>query len=110
MQEEPPEDVTLEESIWAVVILAGTDPMGRAASFMLGFLFVANICAQGLFVYLLETTSLTKSVYNPELVTQYRTWRRNEAHSVANCALAGVDSTAIDLASLPTTNAPLATP
>ena len=45
-----PEDVTLEESIWAVVILAGTKPMGQMASILLGFLFLANLCIQGLFI------------------------------------------------------------
>ena len=59
---------TLQEGGW---LIAGTDPMGRAASLLLGFLFVANICAQGLFVYLLSTTSLTTSTYNSALVSQY---------------------------------------
>ena len=45
-EEEPEERVGLEESMWGVVILIGTDPMGFAASVLLTILFVMNISMQ----------------------------------------------------------------
>ena len=45
--------------------------MGRGGSYMLYFLFIVNICMQGLFVYLLVTTSLTEAQYNSDFVAQY---------------------------------------
>ena len=39
---------------------------------------------QALFVYLLGTTNLTKPTYDDDAIGQYRSWRRNEAHSITN--------------------------
>ena len=51
---------------------------------MLVYLFMMNVGMQGLFVYLLASTGLTKPQYDSESVVQYRSWRRNEAHQVDN--------------------------
>ena len=75
------EDASLDASMWDVVLLIGTPPMGRAASQLLVFLFVGNIIIQSLFIYLLGTTSLTTPNYERALVNQYRSWRRNEART-----------------------------
>ena len=51
---------------------------------MLVLLFITNVGMQGLFVYLLGTTDLTKPEYTEDEVVGYRDWRRGEAHSVSN--------------------------
>ena len=84
IEEEPPEFVMLEESMWGVVLLIGTEPMGAAASGMLIILFLANLLVQFSFIYLLQTTGMTQQTYTPDQVEDYRQWRRNEAHSVDN--------------------------
>ena len=54
--------------------------------------FIANIGIQALFVYLLGATQLTKPTYNREAVLQFRSWRRNEAHSIYNMDLQSLSS------------------
>ena len=92
---EPAEEVSLEESMWGVVLLIGTPPMGTLCSAVLIFLFIQNIAMQSLFIYLLGTTSLTQAEYDEDLVAQYRSWRRNEAHSVQNYDVLGDQSLAV---------------
>ena len=58
--------------------------MGKICSATLLFLLILNVLMQVLFIYLLATTSLTKAQFTQQLVAQYRSWRRNEAHSVVN--------------------------
>ena len=78
--------------MWAAVLLIGTSPLGMLASVQLSFLFIANIGIQALFVYLLGATQLTKPTYNREAVLQFRSWRRNEAHSIYNMDLQSLSS------------------
>ena len=47
---EPAEEVSLEESMWGVVLLIGTPPMGTLCSAVLTFLFIQNIAMQSLFI------------------------------------------------------------
>jgi len=82
LEEEPAQEVTLEESMWGIALLIGTQPVGAAASCLLSFLLVLNVMMQMLFIILLKTTDLTAPEYTADDVKDYRTWRRNEAHTV----------------------------
>ncbi len=68
----------LEESMWSVVLLIGTEHLGQMASYMLTFIFFLNVSFQSFFVFLLGTTDLTQPEYHSDDVTDYRLWRRNE--------------------------------
>ena len=82
VQQEMDEDIPLEESVWGVVMLIGTRPVGRASSSYITFLFLINVCNQLLYIYIIAKSSLTTPNYDETSVEQLRTWRRNTAHDI----------------------------
>ena len=81
---EPAEEVIMDESMWGVSVLIFTEPMGVLTSSLLLFLLVLNVICQILFIWILGSTDLTQPTYTPNLVAQYRNWRRVDAHAVNN--------------------------
>ena len=78
------EIVNLDESIWTVPLVIGTDTVGSFGSVFIAFLYLLNAGCQVLFCHVLINSELTVPKWSDEKVNELRDWRRNIAHHIDN--------------------------